>query len=80
LQTKIEYKAKERGIAVVKIDPSYTSQRCSRCGYIDSGNRKSQSKFCCKSCGFACNADYNASQNISIRDIAEIIKKERSAK
>jgi IS605 OrfB family transposase len=83
LQTKIEYKAEERGIKVVKIDPRYTSQRCSRCGYIDSGNRKSQAEFCCMACGFSCNADYNASQNISIGGIAKIIadkRKEADAK
>lgn len=39
LQTKIINKAKEHGIAVEKIAPQYTSQRCSKCGHIDSANR-----------------------------------------
>jgi IS605 OrfB family transposase len=77
LQTKIQYKAAERGITVVKIDPQYTSQRCSRCGYIDKANRASQEKFLCQSCGFEANADYNASQNISVEKIDKLIAKDK---
>ena len=75
LQTKIENKAKEAGIKVVYIKPRYTSQRCSRCGYIDRENRPAQARFICQNpeCGFEENADYNASQNISIKGIDKII-------
>ena len=76
LQTKIKYKAEEAGINVVCIKPAYTSQRCSKCGYIDRENRQTQAKFICLSCGFTENADYNASQNIAIKDIAAIIEEE----
>lgn len=74
LQTKIEYKAAEKGIKVVKVNPKYTSQRCSKCGYIDKENRESQSEFVCKCCGFRTNADFNASQNISVNGIDRIIE------
>lgn len=76
LQTKIEYKAKEAGIKVVYIKPKYTSQRCSKCGYIDKENRPTQANFKCLICGFEENADYNATQNIAIKDIDKIIEKE----
>ena len=79
LQNKIEAKAKEQGIAVVKVDPKYTSQRCSKCGHIDKENRRDQEHFCCVKCGFKANADFNASQNISIKDIDKIIAKEYNA-
>lgn len=79
LQTKIEAKAAEHGIQVVKVNPQYTSQRCSKCGHIDEDNRTSQARFCCVKCGFKANADFNASQNLSIEGIAEIIKKECDA-
>ena len=79
LQQKIEYKAKEQGITVRYINPRYTSQRCSHCGNIDAANRINQASFCCTKCGFKKNADYNASQNISIRNIEEIIEKETGA-
>lgn len=75
LQTKIENKAKEHGIKVVKVNPRCTSQRCSKCGHIDPKNRPSQSHFCCTACGFRANADFNASQNISIKEIDKIIAK-----
>jgi len=76
LQQKIIYKAKEQGIEVRKVSPKYTSQRCSACGYIDKGNRTSQADFKCLKCGFSKNADYNASQNLSIKGIDKIIEKE----
>ena len=75
LQQKIEYKAKEVGIEVKKVEARFTSQRCSRCGYIDPLNRQSQAEFKCQQCGFKTNADYNASQNLSIPKIDKIIEK-----
>ena len=80
LQSKIEYKAAEQGIIVRKVNPRFTSQRCSQCGNIDAANRPSQAKFKCTKCGYEKNADYNASQNLSIRDIDIIIKQETDAK
>ena len=74
LQSKVEQKCNEAGIVFRKIPAQYTSQRCSRCGCIDRDNRKTQAVFHCVSCGFEANADYNASQNISIPDIGEIIE------
>lgn len=79
LQTKIEYKAAEAGIAVIKVKPRYTSQRCSKCGYIDKENRQTQEHFECLKCGFKENADYNASQNLAIPKIDEIIDESLSA-
>lgn len=76
LQTKIEYKAKEVGIKVVKTNPQYTSQRCSECGYIDEENRKKQSEFKCLKCGYTENADYNAARNIANPQIEKLIKKQ----
>ena len=74
LQTKIEYKAKENGINVIKINPKFTSQRCSKCGYISEENRPEQAIFQCKKCGFGINADWNAALNIATPGIEEIIK------
>jgi putative transposase len=76
LQKKIEQKAKVAGIEVRKINPQYTSQRCSRCGCIDENNRKNQAEFKCVTCGYSTNADYNAARNIAIPGIDEIIAKQ----
>jgi putative transposase len=35
------------GIEVAQINPAYTSQECSRGGFVDRGNRKSQTEFRC---------------------------------
>jgi putative transposase len=64
LYSFVEYKAQACGIQVVKIDPRHTSQTCSRCRYQHRSNRRSQSVFHCRSCGYQLNADYNASLNI----------------
>jgi transposase len=48
-----------------KVDPAFTSQRCSACGLVDPKSRESQASFRCTACGFACNADVNAARNIA---------------
>jgi putative transposase len=60
----VDYKAQERGVHVERVDPRHTSQRCSRCGYQARNNRRSQSLFRCRSCGYELNADLNAAYNI----------------
>jgi IS605 OrfB family transposase len=72
LQQDIIYKAEMHGIIVRKIDPKYTSQKCSCCGYIDKNNRpkeeKGQAYFKCLKCGKELNADYNAARNIAMSE------------
>jgi IS605 OrfB family transposase len=63
LQSFIEYKALEKGIPVVYINPRDTSKTCSRCGEI---GHRSSFLFSC-SCGYSNHADFNASYNISLR-------------
>lgn len=67
LKAKIEYKAEERGCTVVVVDPRHTSQACSRCGHTARNNRRSQSAFICRQCGYQLNADLNAARNIAAK-------------
>ena len=60
----IEYKAKEKGIKVIRVSERRTSITCSKCGNIDKQNRKSQGLFRCNSCTFELNADANGVRNI----------------
>lgn len=64
LLSKLEYKSIIYNKSLIKIDPAYTSQRCSSCGYKHKDNRKTQAAFKCLSCGFKLNADINAARNI----------------
>jgi putative transposase len=73
LQNFIEYKAEDAGKTVVYINPKHTSQKCSKCGYIDKNNRKG-SVFKCKNCGFELNADLNASRNIEVAGKSEYFR------
>jgi len=68
----ILYKAKIAGVPVALVDPRNTSRTCSNCGHCEKGNRKSQSDFLCLQCGFATNADVNASINIKNRAVSGI--------
>lgn len=64
LRSFLDYKAEALGCRAVGVDPRHTSQRCARCGFIYRGNRPSQSRFVCRSCGHRANADRNAALNI----------------
>lgn len=68
----VAYKAEARGIQVVKVDPRHTSQTCSHCGYQHRSNRRSQSLFLCRECGYQLNADYNAAKNIREKHVASL--------
>ena len=75
---KIENLCVKLGVQVKRKSQTYTSQRCSMCGWVRKSNRKGK-QFKCTSCGFACDADLNASINISL-DLPAISKEERLSK
>jgi putative transposase len=50
---------------VEKINPAFTSQRCSACGHVDPKSRESQAAFRCTACRYTGNADVNAARNIA---------------
>jgi transposase len=63
LRQRTEHKAPGR---VEDVPAPYTSLRCSACGWIEKNSRKSQAEFVCVSCGFTCNADENAANNVAV--------------
>ena len=62
---RLKSMASERGVLVLEMDPAFTSQRCSGCGWTREGSRRGK-KFQCGKCGFAADADLNASFNLAL--------------
>ena len=65
---QLSYKAADAGRNFIAVDPKYTSQTCSECGFKHPDNRKTQADFECLSCGFKDNADHNGAVNILARN------------
>jgi putative transposase len=62
LARRLEDKAPGR---VERVNPAFTSQRCSACGHVASESRESQALFRCVACAYTNNADVNAAKNIA---------------
>ena len=76
LKDEFEHISRKYGIAVSLVHSAYTSQTCSKCGCVDSENRKSQEEFECIECGYKQNADINASENILERVVSTVLRNE----
>ena len=74
LRTFLTYKAEDRGSTVVGVDPRHTSQTCPSCGFVYRHNRRSQSEFCCRRCGFQLKADLVGARNIRTKYLADVGK------
>ena len=64
IRRKLKEISEEYGIEVVYVNPAYSSQACSNCGYVDKGNRKTRSEFECKLCSRKLLPAVNASRNL----------------
>jgi transposase len=58
-------KVETLGVQVTELSPTYTSQRCSKCGRVRKANRKGK-VYTCDHCGLTMDADVNAAINISL--------------
>ena len=72
---KLDNRLIESGVLLNKLNPTYTSQRCSVCGWVRKGNRKWK-LFKCDRCGNTMDADLNASTNLSL-PLLSISKQQR---
>jgi putative transposase len=62
---KLESRCAEQGVLVNKVNPTYTSQRCSECAWTCKSNRNGK-RFKCGECGHTQDSDLNASRNIAL--------------
>ena len=67
LKQEVEHIARKYDIAVSTVHSSYSSKMCPICGCIEDENRPNQETFECIECGYECNADFNAANNIKNR-------------
>lgn len=77
-KTFLKYKMEWQGKKLIEVNPAYTSQTCSCCGYISRKNRKSQASFKCVKCGLTLNADENASINILRKGLKQLSSTEQT--
>ena len=63
---RIQLATEDNRVALRRVNPAYTSQRCSACGHTERGNRNGE-MFLCLKCGHRENADVNAAKNIEFR-------------
>ena len=63
IKKKLESLSETEGFGISEIGNEFRSQRCSNCGWTQKSSRK-EKMFDCKLCGFATDADLNASLNL----------------
>ncbi|SIS21577.1 transposase [Natronorubrum thiooxidans] len=73
----VTYKVEDTDLFVETVNPAYTSQRCSHCGFVHEDNR-SDKAFKCLKCEYEVNADYNAAKNVANRYCAYIHRGQKS--
>lgn len=63
-ETALAYKLRWNGGEIIKVNPAYTSQTCSKCGYINKTLSLSDTTWTCPKCDTYHHRDRNASANI----------------
>ncbi len=65
----VENKAERAGLRVIRVDPRWTSAKCSACQELVEKPLKGRT-YACKSCGLVLDRDHNAAINIGIKAAA----------
>ena len=76
IKKKLEALSETEGFGIMEIANSFRSQRCSECGWTQKSNRNGK-LFICKHCGYATDADLNASLNLEDDSLYAIPKQVR---
>ena len=66
LHRQLTYKAQERGVPIVWVDPYRTSRSCPRCGEVAEHRRRVGTRFDCARCGWSCDRQLNAGVNLGL--------------
>ena len=66
IQELLITECQNNGIPYYNVNPAYSSQRCSKCGHTEEGNRPTTETFKCLKCGHEAISHENAAENIAI--------------
>ena len=68
---QLDYKAASAGGQLVRVDPKYTTQRCSNCGGLPITKLTLKDRwYHCTHCGYGDDRDVNASKNVLLKGLA----------
>lgn len=71
LHRQLLYKAEQRGVPIIRVNPAYTSRSCPRCGVRKERRTRMGTMFRCGACGWRCDRQVNAGLNIGRTALAE---------
>ncbi len=66
LHRQLTYKAQDRGVPIIWVDPYRTSRTCPRCGEVSEHRRRVGTRFDCAKCGWSCDRQLNAGLNLGV--------------
>lgn len=72
----LEYKARDCGATVIRVDAKHISRQCPECGVLKDSNpvERGSRTFRCAACGHVEDVDVVAARNVEMRGLAEIAK------
>ena len=66
LHRQLAYKAQDRGVPILWLDPYRTSKTCPRCGEVAEHRSRVGTRFDCAKCGWSCDRQLNAGLNLGV--------------
>jgi putative transposase len=66
LHRQLLYKAQDRGVPIVWLNPYRTSRTCPRCGEVSEHRRRVGTRFDCAKCGWSLDRQLNAGVNLGL--------------
>ncbi len=66
LHRQLAYKAQDRGVPILWVDPYLTSRTCPRCGEVSEHRRRVGTRFDCAKCGWSLDRQLNAGLNLGM--------------
>ncbi len=66
LHRQLTYKAQDRGVPIIWVDPYLSSRTCPRCGEVSEHRRRVGTRFDCAKCGWSLDRQLNAGLNLGL--------------